>query len=206
MDAEVARSAKAALRRRQRALRAAVTEQNRQAASAAICRRLLVLPEVVAEGAVLGYAAVAGEVCVDPALTALLAAGREVFLPWVDGPELGVARIDDLEHDVGPGYRGVREPRDVTRHAPTDRFSVALVPGLAFDAEGGRLGSGGGHFDRLLARWPAHAAVVGVTYDALLVEEVPLQPHDRLVDVVVTEQRLWRPASATRCSPDRGDG
>lgn len=76
-----------------------------------------------------------------------------------------------------------------------EEVSVVVLPGLAFDEAGGRLGHGGGYYDRLLARLGTGAARVGVTADALVVPGAVLgrEPHDQLVDVLVTESGA-RPA------------
>jgi 5-formyltetrahydrofolate cyclo-ligase len=72
-------------------------------------------------------------------------------------------------------------------------LDVVLVPGVSFDKRGGRLGFGGGFYDRLLIRTPA--ARIGVTYDCCLVEELPCAEHDQRMDWVVT------PTQAIRCGP-----
>lgn len=72
----------------------------------------------------------------------------------------------------------------------TDQVDVILVPGLAFDAAGRRIGRGGGFYDRFLLRLPPATLSVGVAFEAQRIDEVPADPHDRRVDVVVTERRL----------------
>lgn len=142
---------------------------------------------------VIGYAAFGAEVDIDALLAHLAARGRGVFLPFVDGDDLGIARVSDLEGDLAPGYRGVREPKAIGRRAARpERVDVALVPGVAFDRSGGRLGYGGGHFDRLLARLRPQAAVVGVAYGVQVVKAVPRGSHDRGVDLLVTEAGILR--------------
>jgi 5-formyltetrahydrofolate cyclo-ligase len=73
-----------------------------------------------------------------------------------------------------------------------DAVDMAVVPGLAFDAGGGRLGYGGGHFDRLLTELPRNVHVVGVAFDVQLTSRVPMTRDDRHVDLVVTERRVLR--------------
>ena len=179
---------KAALRSRVLAARAALPGDARAAAAAAIRARLDALPRVRDARAVLGYAAFGAEVDLDPWLEERIAAGAGVFLPWVDGARLGIARIDDLRADLVPGWRGVREPRAIGRRpARPDRLEAVVVPGVAFDRGGGRLGYGGGHFDRLLAELRPGTPVVGVAFELQIVDGVPSEPHDRAVDIVVTE-------------------
>src|SRR5688572_10550195 len=167
-------------------------------ASAAVCRRLGVLPELAAARTVAGYAATPEEVSIDAALQRLLDAGAVVCLPWVDGPLLGMSAVSDLAADLAPGWRGLREPAP-HRRVPLrpSALDVVLAPGVGFDATGRRLGFGGGHFDRFLARLRRGAVVVGIALDEQVVEEIPTEPHDRSVDVLVTPTRTLRPDYAT---------
>lgn len=183
---------KNALRVRLRETRA--TEADLPGASAAVCRRLAVLPELATARVVMGYAATPEEVSIDAALQRLQVAGVTVCLPWVEGPSLGIGSIGDLAADLAPGWRGVREPV-AERRAPmrASMVDVVLAPGVGFDPTGHRLGFGGGHFDRLLARLRRGAVVVGIALDSQLVDHVPVEPHDRTVDVIVTPTRTLRP-------------
>jgi len=187
-----AAEAKAALRHRLLAARAALSGEQRARDSAAVCARLIALPELRGARAVLAYAAFGSEIDLDAFLVQLLAREVGVFLPWVDGQGLGIARISDLTADLAPGWRGVREPRGL-RAASPDRLDAIVVPGVGFDAAGGRLGYGGGHFDRLIADLRPGTPVVGVAHDVQLVDAVPLEPHDRRADVVVTPTSILRP-------------
>jgi len=182
---------KAALRHRVLTARASVGDL--AAASAAVCRRLDHLPELAAARCVVGYAAFGSEVSVDPSLRRLLQAGVTVCLPWVEGDDLGISAVADLA-DLAPGWRGVREPPPATRRPLRPvRVDAFVVPGVAFDPSGNRLGYGGGHFDRLLARARRGAVVIGVALDEQVVARVPREPHDRPVDVVVTPTTTHRP-------------
>lgn len=88
---------------------------------------------------------------------------------------------------TGRHASGFAEPPAGAAELDPASVSVALVPGLAFDRAGGRLGRGGGHYDRLLPRLPAHAPVVGVTRDALVVARLPRDPWDAPVTHLATE-------------------
>ncbi len=163
-------------------------------ASSVICRRLDRLPELAGIEVVLGYAALAREVSIDDTLRRLIAAGGTVCLPWVNGAELGVGVVEDLDADLAPGWRGVREPTpDLRRPLRPQALDALIVPGVGFDLAGNRLGYGGGHFDRLLARTRRGAVVIGVALDEQIVDALPVERHDRAVDVVVTPTRTIRP-------------
>ena len=91
---------------------------------------------------------------------------------------------------------GIWEPTHALLVAPHD-LRLIVVPGMAFDAHGGRLGHGRGHFDRLLAQ--SRALLVGLCFENRLVEAVPMESHDVRMDVVATEKRmLYAPAAAAK--------
>lgn len=188
---------KAVLRERMLAARAALPPARRAEAAAAITRRLRELPELAGARSLLGYAAFGAEVDLGGFLSAAIDAGLAVHLPWVDGEDLRLARVADLEADLAPGWGGVPEPLVSLRQAAEPALDAVLVPGVAFDLHGGRVGYGGGHFDRLLARLPRSTVVVGVGYDVQLVDAVPVEAHDVTMDAVVTETRTARAGAAT---------
>lgn len=120
-----------------------------------------------------------------------LASGKVVAVPRVDRSArmLRAFRIDDLAHDVETGYAGVPEPRASCAEIALDAIDWVLVPGLAFDRRGRRLGYGGGFYDRLLPFVRHDVPRVAGAFELQLVERVPTAPHDIDVDCVVTEQR-----------------
>jgi 5-formyltetrahydrofolate cyclo-ligase len=182
--AEQRRAQRAAGRR----ARARITGPRRTAATRAVVGNLLALPEVAGAARVLLTVAVGTELDLAGLRTALLARGTTVALPVVVGDGLVAVDVGDST-PLQPGWRGVPEPLGPPSSGPPD---VVVVPALALDRRGGRLGYGGGHFDRFLAG-PAHGAVaIGAVFDDQLVARVPVQPHDVHVDVVVTEHGSWR--------------
>ena len=138
----------------------------------------------------LGYAATSREAATAPLLSAALRAGAAVGLPRVTGTRLRFHRVDDLA-GLRRGYRGVAEPPPAAPRLELERLppeTVVVVPGAAFDRAGGRLGWGGGHYDRALAQirrlCPA-ALLVGVCLPEQVVEQVPRAAHDVAVDLVI---------------------
>lgn len=186
-------AAKAALRQEVLRRRRALPLADRLAASARIVASLDDLPELVAARAVLGYAAFGSEVTIDEWLARRAARGDGVFLPYVDGERLGIARIRDLDADTAPGFRGIREPKAIGRSpALLDRLEAVVVPGVAFDRSGRRIGYGAGFYDRLLAELPAGIPAIGVAFEVQVVDLVPATRHDRRVDAVVTDRAVYR--------------
>lgn len=99
-------------------------------------------------------------------------------------------KIDSLEDDLKPGPRDVPEP-DVTRckKVPLDRLDIVIIPGVAFDEKGSRLGSGRGYYDRLIPKLPSTTRKVALALECQIVQQVPMQSHDRHVDIVITDKR-----------------
>lgn len=173
------------------ARRWALTPAQRRERSAAAARHLVDLPELAAAGTVALYAALPDEADPAPARRPLERRGCRIALPRVlrDGALALVA----VEGALEPGFRGVLEPSGDP--LPLDQVRAVVVPGVAFDRDGARLGRGGGHYDRLLAALPPSVATVGFAFAFQLVEHVPVLDHDRPVDLVVTEQEVVRPAA-----------
>ena len=184
--------AKRALRRERLAARRTVPPEVRAARDAAVVAALRTLPEVVAARGLLLYAALPGE----PDLAALMAEpppGVALLLPRVEGDEV-VAVPHRPEDELATGALGVREP--VGAAAPDAAVDVVVLPGVAFDADGWRLGRGGGHYDRLLARLGGRVVAVGVADEDAVVAGVPREPHDRPVTVLVTDASVRRRTGA----------
>jgi 5-formyltetrahydrofolate cyclo-ligase len=185
---------KALLRAQLRAARDALPARARARASDRVVERLLVLPELTEARVVTAFHPFGSEIAIERGLAALLARGVTLLLPWVDGPELRLARVDDLSA-LEPGWRGVPEPPPSGRIAvPPAEAEAVLVPGLAFDRRGGRLGYGGGHIDRLLGAAGARASVIAPAFALQVVPDVPREPHDVPVDILVTEDGVHRVA------------
>jgi 5-formyltetrahydrofolate cyclo-ligase len=189
---------KRALRREMGARRAALPENERRARSEAASARLLGLPELASLGAgarartIAGYVAAKGEIDPAPALATAAAAGAVVALPRVDSQRLRFHRAD--AGPLVPGAFGLLEPAATAPEVPIDALDVVIVPGLAFDAEGRRVGFGGGFYDRTFGDREG-ATLVGFTYDFQVVPRCPADGRDVSVDVVVTDARELRPAA-----------
>jgi 5-formyltetrahydrofolate cyclo-ligase len=176
---------KAALRARVLEARARRPAQWRADAGRAIRDALLSLPELAMAGTVAAYYSVGAEPDTRGLVFALWKRGSYVLLPLLqpDG-DLDWASYEGPESLV-PGPRGLLEPADAPRGADAVRRADAvLVPALAVDRAGRRLGRGGGSFDRALARVGAPVPVIALVYDDELVDRVPAEPHDRRVRAV----------------------
>ena len=186
------REAKRQARDRAQAQRDALPEPVRASASARIADNIVALPSFGAARAILLTFPFRSEWNSGLVATCAQLAGKTLVSPRVDAVTrmLTLHRVTDLAFDIAPGYRGIPEPRP--RCAPIDFTAIdwVLVPGLAFDTEGRRLGYGGGYYDRLLPLLPPSAPRVAGAFEAQVVATVPTGPHDLVVDCIVTEERV----------------
>jgi 5-formyltetrahydrofolate cyclo-ligase len=126
-----------------------------------------------------------------PLFDTALAAGKTAVAPRVNPTSrmLELYAIADLERDLASGYRGIAEPRAHCSGVPPSAVDWVLVPGVAFDASGYRIGYGGGYYDRLLPTLRDDARRVAGAFELQIVERVPAAAHDLKVDALVTELR-----------------
>lgn len=178
---------KAELRRAAAAAREAIDPRHRVAASRAVAERILGSATFGSAGVILVYAAMRGEL--DPAgiTSTALAAGRCVAFPQVDWSARQLVPVRLREPSaLRPGRYGVPElPDDALEAVPVETIDLVLVPGLAFDRRGCRLGYGGGFYDRLLPR--LRAVRLGLAFAAQIVDRLPAEAHDVRMTAVVTE-------------------
>jgi 5-formyltetrahydrofolate cyclo-ligase len=160
----------------------------RRTASAAVVERLLAQREVQRARTVLLFAALPDEVDLTGAVGPLRERHVRTLFPRVRGPRLELVAASDLL-TLQLGHRGVREPAGPS--IDPEVVDVAVLPGAAFDPHGGRLGMGGGHYDRLLAELAEETLRIGVCFACQVVPKVPREPHDEPVDLVVTERARY---------------
>lgn len=156
------------------------------AARAATLEPLARLPAFAAAKSVAAYVSKDSEIQTHTLIRQLLAAGRQVSVPVFSGKHYRLAQLRDFDADLRPGHWGILEPKIVT--PPAREPDVWLVPGLAFDVKGNRLGRGLGYFDRLLER--AGGVKIALAYDFQILKEVPVKAHDVQMDFIVTETQI----------------
>ena len=141
---------------------------------------------------ILFFAPLPDELDVWPLLELSVALGTNCALPFFDAEKkiYGARVITKLPTDIVIGKFGVREPAAACAEIPLDQFDLVLVPGMAFDENGNRLGRGRGFYDRLLEN--ITGVKVGVCLDLQLVEKIPAAAHDARVDFIVTPSRAFR--------------
>jgi 5-formyltetrahydrofolate cyclo-ligase len=190
---------KRALRRVMSDRRAALSPDERARRSLAAVEQLLGIPELARAQTIAGFMATAAEIDPREALSAFQRRGASVVYPRVHAdarPRLRFHRLAGAEPQ--PGAYGLLEPPAECPEVAVDAIDLFLVPGLAFDAEGGRLGHGGGYYDEVGG--VARGWLVGVGFDFQLVERCPTGPDDVPMDYVVTDGRV------VRCQTHRTEG
>jgi 5-formyltetrahydrofolate cyclo-ligase len=156
-----------------------------------VARHLVTSPEYARCGRLVVYAALDDELPLTHVIAHALEEGRPLLWPRVvEGARLTFSRIDRVESLVASRY-GVREPPAGSATEALGPDVLVLVPGVAFDVLGARLGRGGGVWDRTLAAAPG-AAVMGVGYELQVIERLPCEPHDVPLDALSTEAGIRR--------------
>ncbi|MGH2529741.1 MAG: 5-formyltetrahydrofolate cyclo-ligase [Actinomycetota bacterium] len=181
---------KRALRSRVRAVRDALTPEERARGSEAATTNLFALPEMNGASTVMTFWSFGSEIDTGPTIRRLTEQGRRVVLPKVEGRTI-----------VAVGYRpgdpvteasfGAMEPTDGDV-LPPEAVDVVVAPGLAFDRLGYRVGYGGGFYDRFLRRTGSDAVTIGLCFAVQVVDEVPHRRGDRPMDLVVTDEGVIR--------------
>ena len=185
------------LKGRKRAVRRAAIERRdllsqdeRSAKSERIVERVLALPEVGAAGTVMAFWSFGSEVQTSALIEQLHGSGTRVVLPRIAEEELEAVAYAPGDPVAATSF-GAMEPVG-TELVPAQEVDVVIVPGVAFDRRGGRVGYGGGFYDRLFSKTPSVPAVA-IAFAVQLVDEVPQGRSDSRVDVIVTEDEVIRP-------------
>jgi len=182
-------ASKAALRQDMRSRAGRIAAEERKQLSDAALKLLQLQPAWRQSRSVLLFAPLPDELDLWLLLEAGLALGKQMGLPQYDSAtaSYSAARIQDCAQDLCAGRFGIREPKPACEKMELNRLDLVLVPGLAFDLHGSRLGRGKGFYDRLLAN--VRGTTCGIAYDHQMVSVVPAEPHDIHVDCILTPTR-----------------
>lgn len=189
-DRKAATRAEAKSRRRAQA--------DKDALSRRICQTLAERPEYRDARCVLFYVDFGDEVRTRSLLVETLAQGqqdKQVVVPYCVGEELRLFRLTNLD-ELAEGTFTILEPRTELRDRPDRRVDLAevdlvVVPGVAFDVQGNRLGHGRGYYDRLLARARRETALGALAFECQIFPEIPVGPRDIAMDWVITENQVY---------------
>lgn len=165
-------------------------EDLRRKKSRKIKKRLFSLEEFKKAHTILFYYSKGSEVETKGAMKEALLQGKRVLLPKVRGREIYLGEIKDLEKDVEKGSFGILEPKETPRRATPKGVDLVILPGIAFDPKGKRIGYGKGYYDRFLRKIPKRILLIGLAYDFQIVNSLLGKRHDRRVGKVITERRV----------------
>jgi 5-formyltetrahydrofolate cyclo-ligase len=184
------------LRKTLLATRNQLSHKEIESKSRAIAQRLLTLEEISSCQTIFAYVSFRSEVATLELIDSLIAMGKTVVVPItrIKEKRLDAIHITNRAADLEPGYCNIPEPKEeicTTRIVSPETIEAILLPGSVFDERGGRFGYGGGYYDRFLAKVPK-AKRIGLAFDLQVVAKAPLQEHDELLDLVVTESRTIR--------------
>jgi len=184
-----------ALRKTILAARDGLPEPIRKAKSQAIAAHLWQIKDFADSHAPFIYVHFRSEVETAELIHQCLARDKEVSVPLTITKEKRLApyRLTDPAAQLTRGYCDIPEPDPAkTNLFDPRRIDVVVLPGSVFDAKGGRLGYGGGYYDRFLTDQAPQALRIGVAYELQVVTSVPLLPHDQRLDYLVTEEQIIR--------------
>ena len=184
---------KTAIREKAHANRKAQPDKDR--VSSQITDKVLALPEYAQAKTVLWYVDVRDEVRTRQAFPAALASGKRTIVPYCVDGELELFHFESMDELELGAYR-ILEPRAELRAVSGKRIDVRdidliLVPGVAFDARGGRTGHGKGYYDKLLEHAGLDSPLIALAFECQMFEEIPMQEHDIYMDQVVTEKSVY---------------
>jgi len=171
-------------------------QANKDALSRQICRTLAASSEYTRAAVVMFYVDFRHEVRTRPFLAEALKQDKQIVVPYCVGEQLELFRlagIDELEEAAF----GILEPKPelrgrVDRKIDVRQLDLIVVPGVAFDRHGGRLGHGKGYYDRLLRQVPADTPLVALAFECQIFPEIPMLPHDVYVNKVITETAVYQ--------------
>ena len=172
------------MRKKRRALSKDIIKKS----SAEICRQLFTLDEMKNAESVCVFLSAFNEPDTMRIIKQLWKDGKKVSAPVSDTETktLSLFRIESIE-DLHKGAYGILEP-EKTKSVSEEDIDVILVPGLAFDKKGGRMGFGEGYYDRLLAK--SRATRIGLCYDFQLMDSIPTEEHDVSMNYIITAEKV----------------
>ncbi len=157
-----------------------------------IMERLISYPPFAEAKTVLLFASFRSEINTFPLMEHILKEGKGLLLPRVNNEtkSLELYLINSLDELI-KGYMGIMEPDpEMARRADTEDIDLVVLPGAAFDERGGRIGYGGGYYDRLIASLQCSPHLIAIAYEEQIVEHVPLEEHDQRVRAIITDRRV----------------
>lgn len=175
-------------------LRLALGEAERARKSEQIKEEILALHELKIARTVMAYVNFREEVQTTGLLREMLQSGKRVLVPYCLNREMISCRIFNIDSDLRPGKFGIREPLpERLLIVPPAEIDLVLVPGVAFDYQGNRIGYGKGYYDRFLPQLRTQATVAGVAFCCQLFPEIEAEEHDYKMSLLISENSVIYP-------------
>lgn len=171
-------------------------QENKDELSRRIVAGFMALPEYVAAKTVMFYVDVRSEVRTRNDLAAALASGKRIVVPWCnDQGELELFHLASME-ELQIGMYKILEPKPELRsvplkQVPVEELDLIMVPGVAFDRRGGRMGHGKGYYDKLLEHARPDTPLVALAFECQMFPEIPVAEHDIFMDKIITEAAVY---------------
>jgi 5-formyltetrahydrofolate cyclo-ligase len=190
---EDVKAKKSEIRQNALARRDALSKKGLAAKSAAIMDRLFDFANFLEAKIVMFYMSHKSEVQTEEMVRRSLEMGKVIALPVVDTQTGAIApyKVDDLDRDVRPSYGGIPEPIvQRCKKIPVQNINLAIIPAIALDERGGRIGHGTGFYDRFIPELDITTRKVALAFECQIVPQIPMEPHDRYIDIIITEERI----------------
>jgi len=172
-------------------------QPDKEPLSQAICEKFTSLPEFAASRTVMVYIDVRTEVRTRQNLPSLLTSGKRIVVPYcrTDG-QLELFLLEDMD-ELAIGMYKILEPKVELRELPSKQVDVKeidliMVPGVAFDLNGARMGHGFGYYDKLLEHARSDTPLVALAFECQIFPEIPTQSHDIFMDKIITEKAIYQ--------------
>jgi 5-formyltetrahydrofolate cyclo-ligase len=167
-----------------------------------ICEQFVALDEFARSQTVMVYIDVRSEVRTRHNLPEMLASGKRIVVPYCVEGLLDLFLLENME-ELAIGMYKILEPKPELRELPAKRVDVSeldliMVPGVAFDARGGRMGHGFGYYDKLLEHARAETPLVALAFECQMFPEIPTQAHDIFMDKIITERAVYQGRGRTQ--------
>lgn len=175
------------------ALRRSQSSQAIERKSDEIKRKLLGISQFSMAGTILFYLALADEVQTEKMIEHSLKLGKRIAVPLIESQnnQILISELKDPERELEPGTLGILQPKkNFYRPLKIEQLELVIVPGVAFDKRGNRLGFGKGFYDRFLRKAPERTQSIALAFELQLVDDIRSQLHDVPVDYIITEKRI----------------
>jgi 5-formyltetrahydrofolate cyclo-ligase len=163
--------------------------------SRVICSTFMALPEYSAAKTIMFYVDARSEVRTRHSLPDALRSGKRIIVPWCLNNELELFHLEDM-NELSIGMYKILEPKPELRDLPAKKVTaedldIVMVPGVAFDRSGARMGHGFGYYDKLLQNARPDAPLVALAFECQFFPEIPTGAHDIFMDKIITEQAVY---------------